>query len=263
MVAYASNEPMVVEVLPGDQPTIRYRRKSDGDALVEIGAVTPGPLAAVHWGEEQLLSSEQIGSTEEVIDNRHNSAPVAVKFSDVFSETRSRTTSDKTSVSLSVTVKANESIAGVASFDESITAAAQREASESEGSSSSESVTGEESTTIGAGKRVRITETRVRSNVVVPVTAMGTFTHTLGIGKHSGGNWQGRDGQGHGYWESFEDFIACVQGRAPDNWSFATNLRNHPPYHADLWAIAPLMARVSYDVQWRGRVTRSYTVDEY
>ena len=263
MTAFASTEPLTVEVLPGDTPTIRYRRKSDGDALVEIGAITPGPLTAVLWGEEQQLSSQQIGSTEEILDNRKNSSPIAVKFSDVFSETRSRTTSDKTSLSLSVTVKASESIAGVASFDESITAAASREASESEGSSSTRSVTGEESTTVGARKRVRITETRTRSDVMLPVTANGTFVHTLGLGKHSGGSWKGRDGQGHGYWTSFEDFIACVQGRAPDNWSFATNLREHPPYHADLWAIAPLVARVSYDVEWRGRVIRSYTVAEF
>ena len=262
MTAFASNEPLRVEVLPGELPTIRYRRESDGDALVEIGAVTPGPLASVHWGEEQQLSSEQIGSTEEVIDNRKNSSPIAIKFSDVFSETRSRTTSDKTSVSLSVTVKANESIAGVASFDESITAAANREASESEGSSSTRSVTGEESTTVAPRKRVRITETRTRSDVQVPVTATGTFTHTLGIGKHSGGNWRGRDGQGHGYWESWADFVSCVLGRAPDNLSFAGNLREHPPYRADLYAIDGLTANVSYDVEWRGRVIRSYTVEE-
>ena len=263
MTAFASNEALRVEVIPGEFPTIRYRRASDGDALVEIGAVTPGPLTAVHWGEEQQLSSQEIGSTEETIDNRRNSSPIAVKFSDAFSETRSRTQSDKTSVSLSVTVKANESIAGVASFDESITAAANREASESEGSSSTRSVTGEESTTVEAGKRVRITETRTRSDVMVPVTAQGNFTHTLGIGKHSGGDWRGRDGQGHGYWNSFDDFIACVQGSAPDNLSFATNLREHPPYHADLYAIRGLTAQVSYDVEWRGRIIRSYTVMEF
>ena len=263
MTGFASDEALSVELLPGDTPTIRYRRESDADACVEIGSITPGPLAAVHWGEEHVLNSEQIGSTEEVIDNRNSTAPVSVKFSDVFSQSHSTSESTKTGVSISVTVKSSQSIEGVASFDESITAAANREVSESEGSSTSRSVTGEESTVVPAGKRVRITETRTRSDVVIPVKAQGTFTHTLGVGKHSGGHWKGQDGRGHGWWGSFDDFASCVRGQAPDNWSYGTNLREHPPWTADLWALDPLSASVSYSVQWEGRILRSYVVEEF
>ena len=261
MAGFASDEPLSVELIPGDTPTIRYRRESDSDACIEIGQITPGALAAVHWGEEQVLRSEQIGSTQQTIDNRKGPAAVSVKFADVFSETHSSSSSSKTGVSVSVTVKSSQKIEGVASFDESITAAANREVSESEGSSSTRSVTGDESTTVPAGKRVKITETRTRSDVEIPVTAQGTFTHTLGIGKHSGGDWKGKSGEGFGWWSSWDDFKQCVDGQAPDNWPFATSLREHPPWHADLWALDPIDAAVAYVVTWEGRVVRAYTVE--
>ena len=136
MTAFASNEPLTVELLDGPAPMIRYRRVSDGDACIEIGAITPGPLAAVHWGEEQVLRSEQIGSTQQTIDNRDGPAPVSVKFADVFAETHSSSSSSKTGVSASITVKSTQKIGGVVGFEESITLAANREVSESEGSSS-------------------------------------------------------------------------------------------------------------------------------
>ena len=263
MDGFGSGEPLSVELIPGDTPTIRYRRESDSDACIEIGQITPLALSDVHWGEERVLRSEQIGSTEQTIDNRYGPATVSVKFADVFAQTHTSSSSSKTGVSVSVTVKSSQKIEGVASFDESITAAANREVSESEGSSSTRSVTGDESTSVPAGKRVRITETRTRSDVEIPVTALGSFNHTLGIGKHSGGDWKGRGGEGHGWWSSWDDFVQCVDGDAPDNWDFATSLREHPPWHADLWALDPINAAVAYVVTWEGRVVRTYTVVEF
>ena len=263
MTAFGSGEPMTVELLPGDKPTLRYRRVSDSDACIEIGEITPGPLANVHWGEERVLRSEQVGSTQQTIDNRNGPSAVSVKFADVFSQTHSSSSSSKTGASASVTVKSSQKIEGVASFDESITIAANHEVSESEGASSTRSVTGDESTTVPAGKRVRITETRTRSDVEIPVTAQGTFTHTIGMGKHSGGDWKGKSGEGYGWWPSWNDFSQCVRGDAPDNWPFATSLREHPPWHADLWALDPIDANVAYVVTWEGRVVRSYTVEEF
>ena len=263
MTAFASNEPLTVELLDGPAPTIRYRRVSDGDACIEIGSITPGALAAVHWGEEQVLRSEQIGSTQQTIDNRDGPAPISVKFADVFAETHSSSSSSKTGVAASVTVKSTQKIGGVVGFEESITLAANREVSESEGSSSTRSDTADESTAVPAGRRVRITETRTRSDVDIPVTAQGTFTHTLGIGKHSGGDWQGKPGEGHGYWSSWDNFVQCVDGQAPDNWDFATSLREHPPWQADRWALNPIDGAVAYVVSWEGRVVRTYTVEAF
>ena len=260
---FASNELLTVELLDGPKPTLRYRRTSDGDSCIEIGEITPTGLANVLWGEERTLKSEQIGSTSQIVDNRNGVAPIPVKLADQFAKTDSQSESEKTGVSVSVTVKASQKIGGVASFEESITAAANHEISETHGSSVTHSESGEEHTVVPVGKRVRITETRSRSDVEIPVTAVGQFNHTLGIGKHSGGHWKGGAGRGYGWWKSWEDFVECVKGDAPDNRDFATSLREHPPWHTDLWALNPLDAAVCYTVTWEGRMMRTYTVDQF
>ena len=260
---FASDEPLTVELIPNPNPTLRYRRVSDNDLCIEIGELTPLGLTRVLWGEEQTLKSEQIGSTSQVVDNRKGVASVSVKLGDLFSETHSKSSTSKTGVSVSVTVKASETIAGVASFDQSITAAANRELSETTGSSEQRTATGEESTVVPAGKRARIRETRSRSDVQIPVKAIGQFSHTLAIGKHSGGDWRGGHGRGYGFWSSWDDFVQCVNGDAPDNWDFATSLRQHPAWHADRWALNTIDATVAYTVTFQGRVSRTYDVEEF
>ena len=260
---FASNELLTVELLAGPNPTLRYRRASDSDLCIEIGEITPTGLANVVWGEERTLKSEQIGSTTQVVDNRNGVAPIPVKLADQFAQTNSKSESEKTGVSVSVTVKASQKIGGVASFEESITAAANHEISETQGSSATRSESGEEQTVVPVGTRVRITETRARSDVEIPVTAVGQFSHTLGIGKHSGGDWRGGSGRGYGWWGSWDNFVACVKGDAPDNWDFATSLREHPPWHADLWALNTINAAVAYTVTFVGRSQRTYTVGAF
>ena len=260
---FSSHELLTVELLPGPNPTLRYRRASDTDLCIEIGEITPTGLANVVWGEERTLKSEQIGSTSQVVDNRNGVAPIPVKLADQFSKTDSESQSEKTGISVSVTVKASQKIGGVASFEESITAAANREISETHGESATHSESGEEQTVVPVGARVRITETRARSDVEIPVTAVGQFNHTLGIGKHSGGDWKGGAGRGYGWWGSWQDFVECVKGDAPDNWDFATSLREHPPWQADLWALNTINAAVAYVVTFNGRVDRTYTVNKF
>ena len=72
------------------------------------------------------------------------------------------------------------------------------------------------------GKRARITETRTRADVEVSVTADGKYNHVIKIGHHSGGKFVH-----HGYakWDTFQDFVDVVEGRAPSNWSLADSFR--------------------------------------
>ena len=263
MVGFASNEPLRVELLAGVKPTLRFRRVSDGDALIEIGEITPIGLTDLVWGEEQTLHSREIGSTEEIVDNRNGVSSIDLKFSDVFSETHSSSESEKMGENISLTIKSSQKIEGVASFDESMTVAANHEISNTHGKSVTRGGSGEERTTIPVGKRVRITEIRTQSDVVIPVTAKGKFTHTFGIGKHSSGNWKGDNSKGHGWWPSWEDFVLCVLGNAPDNWDFATSLREHPPWRADLWALNEIQVNMAYTVKFTGRVQRRYTVEKF
>ena len=39
--------------------------------------------------------------------------------------------------------------------------------------------------------------------------------------------------------------------------------KEHPAYHADLWALDALNATVKYKASFEGRVVRSYTVEAF
>ena len=91
MGGFTASEPLEVELLQNTNgtATLRYHRKSDGDSCIEFANIKPDGLAAVHFGEENILKSEMVGSTSEVIDNRQGTADVAVKFHDIFKKTES------------------------------------------------------------------------------------------------------------------------------------------------------------------------------
>ena len=260
-----AGEPLyVVQDGSGDDITLGFTRKSDGDARIELTHIKPGSVADVHFGEETILKSEQIGSNEETVDNRKGVAEVEVKFSDLFSQTDAQEKSKEASAgtSVSVSVESEQDIEGVASFKESVTAEAHAEVSESESSSSSTTRDegGEESTTVPKGKRIRVTETRARANGQIPVTAYGTFTHGIAAGKHVGGKYTG----GHNaYWDSWQDFCDAVRGEAPDNIALARSFKDRHPWHADLWALDELNVEVKYRVTFEGRIMRTYTVEEF
>ena len=262
MVAFASNEPLLVELLPNNPPTLRFRRKSDGDSCIEFGNITPGGLANVVFGEEQILKSEVIGSTIQTVKNRDGVAPITVKFADMFAQTDTSSSTTKTGVSTSLTVKATEKIEGLvgASFEQSITLAANREVTDTHGKSATSSASGEEATTIPKGDSVQITETRARTDVIIPVTAVGLFVHTVAVGKHSGGRWKGKRGVGYAMWDSWQNFCDVIRRDAPDNWDLTGSFKDHPAWHADLWALDPLHAAISYEVTYQGRIDRTYTV---
>ena len=115
---------------------------------------------------------------------------------------------------------------GVASFKEAIETEAHAEFSETEGTETSQEQEGEEGTTVHAGKRARITETRQRADGEVEITANGHFVVSkIAAGEHSGGKFVG----GHnGYWDSLADLLDAVTGDAPSNVHLADSLPPAP-----------------------------------
>ena len=262
MQNFTSGEPLNVELIQNDDgtSTLAYTRKSDGDGRIEIGNIKPDGLANVVFGEEHIEKTEQLGSNEEVVDNRHGVSEVEVSFRDLFSKTDSKETDKSAGTSLKVSVESEQDVEGVASFKESVESEVHAELSESEGEETHSEAEGEEGTTVPVGKRVRIIETRERADGFIEMTAQGKFTHRLDVGKHSGGHFVGRH---NGHWPSWNDFCDVVRGDAPDNWSMAKSFKEHPAYHADLWALDALNATVKYKASFEGRVVRSYTVEEF
>ena len=265
MTGATSGEPFRVYLLQGGDGliTLQYRRVSDADALIEIGNIKPDGLANVVFGDERILKSELIGSTSETVDNRDGAEEIEVRLKDLFGRKESKETRKSAGTSISATVEASEEIEGVASFKESVRTEAHAEISETEGSETSREDEGEEKTKVPVGIRVKITETRTRADTEMDVTARGKFLFTLAAGKHSGGHWKGKQGRGHVFWSSWQDFEDVVMRRAPDNYDLAESFKGHPPWHADLWVLDPMDSEVRYTVKFEGRVLRDYRVEKF
>ena len=264
MIGASSSEPMRVELIEGEGgPTLRYRLERDTDGCVEIGAITPAGIADVRYEAPVPQNSVPLASSSREVDNRKGVAAINLKFAEFFGHTDTRSESHKVGGSVQVQIKSSQKIAGSVSFDEAVTATATTEFASSAGSADVHNVTGEESTSVPVGKRVRLFEEISRSDLVIPVTARGKFSHTFGIGKHSGGHWKGGHGRGYGWWESWEDFRTVVAGDAPDNWDFATSMREHPPWTADLWALKEIDAPLEYEVTLTGATVAAYRAEEF
>ena len=265
MTGCTSSEQFLVELdEDGPYPTLRYRRVADTDGCVEFGNITPTGVASVVYGEPVQAHSEPIGSDMHVIDNRQGVSPIPAKFAEVFGHTDTHSDSHKTGGSVQVQVKAQQKIAGGSvTFDEAITATATTEFASSTGSSDVHNISDETSIVVPVGKRVRITENRNRSDLVIQVKAQGQMAHSVAIGKHSGGKWKGGSGRGYGYWQTWEQFCETVRGKAPDNWDFATSLREHPPWQADLWALDPLQMQLTYEITLVGAVVAEYDIQAF
>lgn len=267
MSGFAANEPLYVEVVPsdGETTTVRFRRRSDHRGCIEFSHITPNGLANVQYGEETISKSETLGEVSEEVDNRNGVAEVEVSFRDLFSKTDSSESGQSAGGSVKVAVESTQSIEGIAEFKESIETEAHTEFSESQGSSTTSEIEGEEGTIVPVGKRVRITETRLRADGSTPITAIGQFNFALTVGKHSGGEFKshGSNHRGLGRWGSWQEFVDVVTRNAPDNASLSESFQGHPAYHADLWALDPMDAAMAYEIKFEGRVVRSYRVEKF
>ena len=187
--AIKPNEPVKVTLhSDGGASTLRFYFTDHHDACLELSEIKPNGLANVVFGDENVLSSQQIGSISEEVDNLDGVGDVEVNFRDLFAEKETSESTHSEGGSVKTSIESEQSIEGVASFKESVEVEAHAEISESRGSETDKEDEGSEGTTVPIGKRARITETRTRADVEVSVTADGKFNHVIKIGHHSGGN---------------------------------------------------------------------------
>ena len=243
----------------GDGTELWYTSPHDKYAHIVFSNIKAAGVSGIKYGTSTVTKEEQIGSNEQIVDNRDGVADVEVKFSDLFSETDSKEDSKSAGTSVSVTVESQQNIEGFASFDESVTAEAHAEMEESEGHSTTHEDTGEEGTTVPKGKRVRIVETRSKASGEIPVSARGDFTFSMTIGHHGSHGWH----SGTARFDSWQQFCDVITRNAPDNYPLAKYFKDHPPYHADLWALNPLDSEVRYIIKFEGRVMRTYSVQAF
>ena len=259
------DEPFKAFAYPQDDGTTRlvYQRVNEHDGDVEL-YVAAGDTAHVTYGDEHILNSENLPSVSEVVDARNHDADVDVNFRDLFGQSESDSSTDSGGASVKVSIESEQDIEGFAKFKESVETEAHAEFSETQGTESSQEQEGEEGTLVHAGKRARITETRMRADGEVEITADGHFVVSkVSVGKHSGGKFIG----GHnGHWHSLEDFLDAVTGAAPSNIHLADSYRRRPIGQQGRQSVARLdgfSAPLRYKAKFEGRIIKSYTVEDF
>ena len=258
-------EPFRAFAYPQDDGTTRlqYGRVLEHDGMVEMH-VAAGDAARVTYGDEHILKSENLPSVSEVVDARDHDAEVDVNFRDLFGKSESSESEQGGGASVKVSIESEQDVEGIAKFKESVETEAHAEFSETEGTETSQEQEGEEGTVVHAGTRARITETRMRADGEVEITAEGHFVISrLGVGLHSGGKFVG----GHnGHWHSLDDFLDAVTGDAPSNIALADSYRTRPIGTQGRQAVERLRgfhAPLRYKGKFEGRIVKSYTVEDF
>ena len=250
--------------------TLRYTMRRGGrfwghpcSPMLEFRTITPDSPESVTFGPETTLKSERIGATTETVDNRAGDGDVEVDFSDLFSKEDSKETSHDKSAggSVKVSIESEQDVEGIASFKEAVETEAHAEVSESTATSSStgKEDTGDEGTIVKPGHCKVITETRARADTRQTVTAEGAFSFAFAAGQYT----HDVERKHHWIWtvwESWQQFLDCVNGDAPDNYPMADSFQRRPIEHADRWALRMLNVPLRYDVKFEGKVIRSFAV---
>ena len=253
----------------------------DDDHGIKFGGIKGDGLADVVYGAETISDQTDLGSVSEVTDNRNGVAEIEVDFRDLFAQSDSKETDQSSGGSVKLTLEAEQSIEGVASFKQSLETEVHTEFSESTGSETSKEQEGDEATTVPKGKRVKITQTRHRADGTTEVSAKGKFTYYIEVGKFDG-NKRVKHKSHHEvfnpdltihhhiapgtpsvHFDSEQQLRDVVTGNAPDNWPFAGSFNARPAYHADLWALDPLDSHVRYSVKFEGRIIREFRVEAF
>lgn len=265
----------VEQIEHGGTLTLRYHDKNDWHSVIEFNNIVQSGLSKLTWGDPVYGNMVDLGTLEEEVDNREGVNDFPINFRDLFSQSESSSSTDSTSATQSLTVKAAVSIEGVGSLETEAMASATEAFEESEGKDSTEEEESSAGTVVPGktynedgsvetmGRRVRVTETRKKGDSTRRGEGMAGFNFGIALGKTTSPH----DHWAHGGWEhwpTFDRFLDCVKGRAPDNWALAQWWKHHPPAKRDMERVMrPLNAEVSFDAVRPGSVIRSIVVEEF
>ena len=148
----------------------------------------------------------------------------------------------------------------MAKFDEKVSAEAHAEIGRASSKGSEHQREPTEKTIIPAGTHMLITQTRERSDGIIPVSGKAEFSHNVLAGSYNHHHCSWNSDTVH--WDSWEQFCDCVNGEAPDNWPMAREFKDKAPFRADLWALKPLNEEVKYTIKFEGREAFKYKVEK-
>ena len=204
---------------------VDFRRTGTGSATVYLEDVQPSGVRDVKESDPVELDSKVIDATSIRSDNVKGTSPAMWEYTGEFEQTTSKRHSFEAGFQQSVT---NTFTAG------SDASAVKNELSVSLGFSQTTTDESEKterqnrtfafSGATPSGEGELITAWRKVSRMRSVVTGIGNYEHSIKIGKHWHGSWQG----GRHSWKTFADFVRTVKGEAPSDWDLAEQFRSNP-----------------------------------
>ena len=212
-----------------DDTMIDYRRRDGVSPTLILDNLQVKTIVNPKESTPVLLNSKVIDAASIEVDNLGSDTPQDWEYSGEFEKTTSKeeafTLGFEQSISSATTIgndasPAKEEITVSLGFNQSTTDTT----SESERESRVFSFKGDGDTATPGRIRQRITAWRKVSRMKSVITGTVDPEHSITIGKHWHGKWQG----GKAHWDSFADFMRCVKGEAPSGYSLADAFRENP-----------------------------------
>ena len=225
-----------LKVVQWDDTRIDYRRKKVGSATLMLTNIQSKGLTDIKESEPVELSSKVVDAASIESLNADGVSERHWEYSGTFDKTVTKRHAFETSFDQTIT--STTTVGGeAASFKQELEVALgfSQTTSDEEEKAEQESRTFLFAGDTPAGVNERATAWRKVSKVKSIVTGNGDYEHSIKIGKHWHGSWQGDNA----YFETFADFLRTIKGEAPSNWPLSKEFAKQP---APSWLIRKLSA---------------------
>lgn len=232
---------------------VQFWLPSDPRARIEFNSIKPKDLINVVIGASVTLKDEKIDAASELINNLHGKSPLEEEYEATFEET----TSAEDAITAGMSVSATETFKeggdlSPVEAEQSLTESVYSEFSRTTSKGASVSRMQKFNVSVEPGDIEKVFGTRSVAKIKQRITGVGDFTFKLIIGDFHPNHWH--DARS---WDSWDDFIEVINGKAPDNYPLATNFHGSTPtrcsvspYANPTWVAEPLSAPFEMDIEY-------------
>ena len=200
---------------------VDYRRPGVGSASIVLDQIQGRNLKDVHETDPIELDSKIIDAASIVSRNKKSNSPIDWSYTGEFEKTISKEEAFEKSFDQTIETFYEQG-GDAAGFKAGIKTTLGFHQSDSSSTSETERVN--RSFSFGGstppGEDERLTAWRKVSRMKSEVVGIGDYNHTIKIGKHWHGSWQG----GRHSWDSFDDLLRVIKGEAPTSYDLANRV---------------------------------------
>ena len=237
---YDKKHPLEVASFKDGGSTIRYHRTDEWYANVEFKNIRPASeMRNKHTEEIPLGDAEIIDGYVLAINNYDGITPVTKTYTGGFGKLRTREEafSFGFTQSIEATFKFAQGNDAFAKTEQEIKLGfeSRQDHSSTEGEQDSEQRDSSTEVTCPPGFDMKVPGMRTIQRMKLRVTATGDVEHEITIGKYHGGRFNAKRGAGgkrykrHLHWDTYADFLACLNGEGRYDWDLAKWFRDNPP----------------------------------